>query len=525
MWKGVARMSQTALQRLEVLQRLNGKSKNWVNKEVYRLLYKKDLYIIAYERIKSKPGNMTQGTDKATIDGFSSKWIDSIIHNLKTEKFQFRPVRRTEIPKANGGKRKLGIPTIRDKIVQEVMRMILESIYDSQKGAYFHKSSHGFRPNKGTHTALKEYRQKWQATNWIVEGDIKGCFDNIDHHILVNILKEKIQDEKFIRLIWKLLRAGYMEFGTFANSLVGTPQGGLVSPILANVYLNELDNKAEELKKKFNKGLAKQRNPEYGRISSKRGYYLKKNGGKATPYIKELTKQMRNMPWGITDDPEFIRLRYIRYADDWILGVCGSLELAKQVKEELKIFLQEKLKLTLSEEKTKITHAQSGQAHFLGTDLSNGRNGGHIFVTTTTRKAKRCYKSRAGKTTPTMKAPIAKLVQKLCLKGFCTPIGVPSCKDGWTTLDTDQIITRFNSINRGIQNYYRFVDNFAKIGRIQYILKFSLAKTLAKKYRISVSKVFKRFGKNITFRTKSTNGKTYVVSFYNNHDWTRQSSA
>ncbi|WP_420975145.1 group II intron reverse transcriptase/maturase [Bacillus thuringiensis] len=518
-------MSQTALQRLEVLQKLNGKNKNWVNKEVYRLLYKKDLYIIAYERIKSKPGNMTQGTDKATIDGFSSKWIESIIHDLKNEKFQFKPVRRTEIPKANGGKRKLGIPTIRDKIVQEVMRIILDSIYDSPKGAYFHKSSHGFRPNKGTHTALKEYRQKWQATNWIIEGDIKGCFDHIDHHILINILKKKIQDEKFIRLTWKLLRAGYMEFGTFANSLIGTPQGGLVSPILANVYLHELDNKAEELKNKFNKGKAKRRNPEYGRIASKRGYYLKKNSGKITPTIKELTKQMRNMSWGITNDPEFIRLRYIRYADDWILGVCGSLELAKQVKEEFKFFLQEKLKLTLSEEKTSITHAQSGQAHFLGTDLSNGRSGGHIFVTTTTQKAKRHYKSRAGKTTPTMKASITKLVQKLCLKGFCTPNGVPLCKDGWTTLDTDQIISRFNSINRGIQNYYRFVDNFAKIGRIQYILKFSLAKTLAKKYRISVSKVFKRFGKNITFRTKSTNGKTYVVSFYNNHDWTRQPSA
>jgi len=222
-------MSQTALQRLEVLQQLNGKNKSWVNKEVYRLLYKEDLYLIAYERIKSKPGNMTPGTDDHTIDGFSKKWINSIIQDLKKERFQFKPVRRTEIPKPNGGKRKLGIPTIRDKIVQEVMRMILECIYDSPKGAYFHESSHGFRTNKGTHTALQEFRQKWQATNWIIEGDIKGCFDTFDHHILINTLKKKIQDEKFIRLIWKLLRAGYVEFRTVANSLVGTPQGGIVS--------------------------------------------------------------------------------------------------------------------------------------------------------------------------------------------------------------------------------------------------------------------------------------------------------
>jgi group II intron reverse transcriptase/maturase len=439
-------MSQTALQRLEVLQRLNGRNKNWVNKKIYRLLYKEDLYVIAYERMKSKPGNMTPGTDNNTIDGFSKKWIDSTIQNLKTEKFQFKPVRRTEIPKPNGGKRKLGIPTIQDKVVQEVMRMILEAVY-SPKGSYFHESSHGFRPNKGTHTALKEYRQKWQATNWIIEGDIKGCFDNVDHHILIITLKKKIQDEKFIRLIWKLLRAGYMEFRTFANSLVGTPQGGIVSPILANVYLHELDNWVEELKIRHNKGKTKRRNNEYARLVALRGYYLKKNKGEITPKIKELTKKVRSMPWSIPNDPEFIRLRYIRYADDWILGINGPLKLAKQVKEELKLFLQRELKLTLSEEKTNITHAQTGQAHFLGTDLSNGRNGGHIFITITRKKAHRQYKSRAGKTTPTMKAPIRKIVQRLCLRGFCTPEGVPTCKDGWTTLDIDQIISRFSSTN------------------------------------------------------------------------------
>ncbi|WP_034671746.1 reverse transcriptase/maturase family protein, partial [Ectobacillus panaciterrae] len=309
-------MSQTALQRLGVLQRLNGKSKNWVNQEIYRLLYKEDLYVIAYERIKSKPGNMTPGTDNNTIDGFSKEWIHSIIQDLRTEKFQFKPVRRTEIPKANGGKRKLGIPTIRDKMVQEVMRIILEAIYDSPEGSCFHESSHGFRPNKGTHTALKEYRQKWQTTNWIIEGDIKGCFDHIDHHILIDILKKKIQDEKFIRLVWKLLRAGYMEFKTLANSLSGTPQGGIVSPVLANIYLNELDNKVKELQNSLNKGKTKRRNVEYTRLVALRGYYLKRSGGEVTPKIKELTERVRNIPSRVTNDPEFIRLRYIRYADD-----------------------------------------------------------------------------------------------------------------------------------------------------------------------------------------------------------------
>jgi len=259
----LTRMSQKTLERLEHLRRLNS-NRQWVNYELYRLLYQEDLYIVAYERIKSKPGNMTPGTDEETLDGFSLETIRGIIHEMKTEQFQFKPVRTTFIPKANGKLRKLGIPCVRDKVVQEVMHMILETIYDSPYGPYFKDTSHGFRPNRSCHTALREFRGKWTAVNWLIEGDIRACFDELDHHVLVSILRQKIEDERFLNLIWKLLNAGYMDLhGIKRDSLIGSPQGGIISPILANAYLHELDEFVEGLQVQQEKGRKKRRDPIY----------------------------------------------------------------------------------------------------------------------------------------------------------------------------------------------------------------------------------------------------------------------
>src|SRR5213080_4723843 len=179
---------------------------------------------------------MTPGTDGMTLDGWSLTTIRAIIQEMQTEHFQFKPVRTVFIPKANGKMRKLGIPSTRDKIVQEVIRLILEGIYDSPQGPYFHDASHGFRPNRSCHTALREIRGKWPALNWFLEGDIRSCFDEIEHGTLVALLRRKIRDERFLNLIWKLLRAGYLDLrGQRGDSLAGTPQGSLASPILANV--------------------------------------------------------------------------------------------------------------------------------------------------------------------------------------------------------------------------------------------------------------------------------------------------
>ncbi len=514
--------SRKTLQRLERLRQLNT-DREWVNCNLYRLMYKEDLYIIAYERIKSAPGNLTPGSDKRTIDGFSLNTIHEIIQEMRTEQFQFKPVRTIYIPKSNGKKRKLGIPSTRDKIVQEVIRTILECIYDSPKGPYFHETSHGFRPNHSCHTALREIRGKWPALNWFLEGDIQSCFDAIDHGILVNLLRKKIRDERFLNLIWKLLRAGYLDLREARHdSLAGTPQGGLASPILANVYLHELDEKVEEMRQRIERGgQRKKKNPLHRKLTERKLRLVKK-GATRTKEFRELVRQIRSIPAVQVNDPNFIRLKYLRYADDWIIGICGPQAMAEQVKEEVKIFLSQHLKLTLSAEKTKITHARKEQAHFLGTRLTIGREGIQRVVTTYNGSA-RPIKRRSTGSEIVMTAPKEELIQKLHAKGFCTAKGQPTTKLSWIYLDADQIIVLYNGINRGIQNYYRFADNFGFFARIQYILKFSLAHTLAAKYKCSVRQVFKRFGKTPTIIVKAKDGKRdRCIAFYNNTDWKKQ---
>ncbi len=517
-------MSQETLERLEHLRKLNS-NRQWVNHELYRLLYQEELYIVAYERMKSKPGNMTFGTDDETLDGFSIDAIREIILEMRTEQFRFRPVRQQFIPKPNGKKRKLGIPCVRDKVVQEVIRMILEAIYDSPHGPYFSKASHGFRPHRSCHTALQEFRGKWIGMNWLLEGDIRACFDELDHRILITILQKKIQDQRFLNLIWKILNAGYMDLhGVKKESLIGSPQGGIVSPILANVYLHELDELVEGLRAKLEKGKKKRLNPTYRKLSLRKGRLLKRGETKSKAF-KEIVKQMRAIPAMRVDDPDFSRVRYLRYADDWVVGICGSHALAEDLKQQIKTFLGEKLKLTLSEEKTCITNARTEEAFFLGTILKIGY-GGEAKVTQQTNCLGISFKRRSTGWQTVMNAPLHKLIKRLSERGFCTKEGKPTSKAGWSHLDADQIIHLYSSINRGVQNYYRFADNWKQLNHVQHILRTSLAKTLGRKYQISAVKVYKRFGKEITLTLPGKEGKEdRKVSFYFNRDWTKNRNA
>src|SRR5262249_21423272 len=276
--KGVTRMSSKALIRLEALQKCNA-DPAWVNADLYRLLYKDDFFVVAYEKIKSAPGNMTPGTDGVTLDGFSLRAIQDLTSAFRDESFQFKPSRREYIPKANGKMRPLGIPSPRDKIAQEVIHMVLEAIYDSPKGPTFRDCSHGFRPGRGTHTALREFRTKWSGVTWIIEGDIKSCFDEIDHHVLVSLLRKRIAAERFLGLIWKALRAGYLWGKERRGSFVGTPQGSVCSPILANVYLHELDLFVEGLREKYERGRVRRGNPAYSLVNCRRQRALTRTGG------------------------------------------------------------------------------------------------------------------------------------------------------------------------------------------------------------------------------------------------------
>jgi group II intron reverse transcriptase/maturase len=503
------------LERLEVIRKLNVK-REWVNERLYGLTTKEDLLIVAYEWLKSQPGNMTPGSDNETLDGFSMKTIKELSEQLRTERYQPRPVRTTYIPKANGRKRKLGIPCPKDKIVQEVVHMILEAVYDSPHGAYFWESSHGFRRTRSCHTALQEVQRKWSGVTWLIEGDISQCFDDIDHEILIGILREKIKDERFITLIKKILKAGYLDISRVVkHSLAGTHHGGIISPILSNVYLHELDEYIEQLRGKYERGKQRKPNPEY-RSLVRRRIRLAKAGKAGAKEYKALTKEMRKLPSADPNDEGFVRLRYIRYADNWVVGVIGSHELAEEIKEKIGQFVKSKLNLTLSQEKTRITNAKSEETEFLGYRIRLGRSAKEQKVTRSTNGSGRVFRRRSTGMQVVLKAPIEKVLKRLTHKGFCDGRGNPTVKKGWTILDEDQIINLFSSVNRGLLQYYRPADNWAEMRRIQYILKFSLAKTLAMKLRKPITRVIRKSRIQTIVRTKA--GEK-VISFYQNSDW------
>lgn len=222
--------------------------------------------MLAYKNIYANDGSMTPGMDGTTLDGMSSRRIDGIIASLKDRSYQPNPARREYIPEKSdpNKKRPLGIPSANDKLVQEVVRLILESIYEPS----FSEHSHGFRPRRSCHTALLHLQRTFTGAKWFVEGDIKACFDSFDHHVLIDILRRRIADETFIALMWKFLKAGYMEQWEYHKTYSGTPQGSGISPILANIYLNELDKHIADYKASFDQGssLSRKVNPEYERM-------------------------------------------------------------------------------------------------------------------------------------------------------------------------------------------------------------------------------------------------------------------
>lgn len=508
------------IERLNVLRKKNA-DRSWVNKDLYRILYKLDLYIIAYERIKSKPGNMTEGTDGKTIDGTSVEEIAQIIREIRDESYQPKPVKTVYIPKSDGKLRKLGIPSFKDKLIQEGVRMVLEAIYDSPQGSYFLDSSHGFRSGRSCHSAIREIQRKWSGVNWFLEGDIAKCFDDINHEKLIRIMELKIQDTRLLNLIRKLLNAGYMETQGVRRDLIsGTPQGGIISPILANIYLTALDEYIEKAKRELEQKPLKDPNPEYRELVRKKEK-LAKEGKTKTTEFRETLNRLRVLPSLKPNDEHFVRIKYIRYADDWLIGIMGSKAKAQQFKESIKNFLKEELDLHLSGEKTIITNAREKEAKFLGFRIKAGRTNKTQKVTTSTNASKKTFKRRSTGWEIIVEAPIDELIKKLEKKGFAKE-GKPVSKSAWSLLDQDQIILLFSAINRGIQNYYRPCDNFVEVRRIQYILKFSLGKTLGEKMKIGLPEVI-RTGK-MTYKYQTTKGEK-AVTFYKNTDWTTKREA
>ena len=493
---------------------------DYVYDRIYRNLYNQELFLQAYQNIYASQGKMTTGTDGQTIDAMSLERINRLIETLKDESYQPKPSRRTYIPKKNGKTRPLGIPSIDDKLVQEVIRMMLESMYENS----FEDNSHGFRPNKSCHTALRMIQNRFVRCKWFVEGDIKGFFDNIDHNVMINILRKRIRDERFLRLIRKFLNAGYMEDNQLHQSYSGTPQGGIISPILANIYLDQFDKYMAELKKRFDRGEKRAVNKEYRKLSDKRVRLRRKLENTQSEEerqtllksIWELDKIHKSIPCKNPMDADFRRLQYVRYADDFIIGIIGTKEDARTIKQEISAYIASQLKLELSDEKTLVTKA-TDRAKFLGFE---------IRVTpqsNLTKKTKSGTKARNFSGHVMLEVPTS-VIQKKLLELGAMKIEVHNRTESWTPIHRGNLVGRtdlsildqYNGEVRGFCNYYSIANNRSKLHKFRYIMEYSFYKTLACKYRTSKRKIIAKYriGKDIGVKYQDNQGKEKVRLFW-----------
>ena len=506
-------------------KRLEGISKCSINgervRDLYKLLINKpEIWELAYANISSNDGATTKGIDVVTADGRSVERNQEIMNQLRNGTYRPKPTRRVYIPKSNGKKRPLGIPTFTDKLVQEACRIILEAIYEP----VFSKFSFGFRKGIGTHDALKSTQKRFTGTKWFIEFDIKGYFDNIDHQILMKLLREKINDERFTALIGWMLKAGYIEDWKFNKTYSGTPQGGVISPILANVYLHELDVFMTNLFHQTCKGDERKVRKEYKKLCNHKEYLRKtldrmrdenlefapvnKTGIKSPvagctrdEIVKELEKlteeQMETRCYDQLD-PDYRRLQYIRYADDFLLGFIGSKIEAEVIMEDIKRFLQETLRLECSEEKTKIVHHSKGviflryhlvtksmkaHANRVGHQMVKGRSvrrrlwgGGDIYLLIPESKVREYIKRRRyGNLNNRSDYEAMHRAELLNSSDY-------------------EILSQYNNEVRNFAEHCKIAKNFyQRLSLLHYIAQRSLVKTLAAKHKISVSQVYRRY--------------------------------
>ena len=503
---------------MEILTKLQENSKknhDEVFTRLYRYLLRPDIYYVAYQHLYSNKGAGTKGVTDDTADGFSEIYIENIIEALKNEMYQPKPVRRTYIKKSNGKMRPLGLPVFTDKLIQEAIRMILEAIYEP----IFSNYSHGFRPKRSCHTALAQIKKEFTGARWFIEGDIKGCFDNINHAILVEIINQKIKDARFLKLIRLFLKAGYMEDWKYHETYSGCPQGGIISPILANIYLNELDRHVMKIKKEFDVATKTRYTPEYTKLVGLRKRLhnkIKNSNGiereKLIEEYKSATAQMLKLPAKQCDDK---KIKYVRYADDFLIAVNGNRQDCEKIKQELTEFISTTLKMELSQEKTLITHSNT-PARFLGYTVRVRRD--------QQIKPKGKFKTRSMNNKVELNIPFKDKIEKFLFlngivkqrsdNGRLEPIHRPQLLNR-----TDlEIVTIYNAELRGICNFYGLASNFNKLIYFNYLMEYSCLKTLAGKHRSKVSKIRAMYkdgtGKwAIPYETKTGIKKMYFANY------------
>jgi group II intron reverse transcriptase/maturase len=437
--------------------------------ELYRQMFNPQLYLLAYGRLYANKGAMTPGVTPETVDGMSLDRITRVIDAMRHERYRFHPARRVLIPKKNGKKRPLGLPTWMDKIVGEVVRLLLEAYYEPR----FSDRSHGFRPRRGCHTALREVAATWSGTTWFIEGDISDCFGSLDHAVLIDTLAEKIHDNRFLRLVRNMLTAGYLEDWVYEATLSGAPQGGTASPVLSNIYLHKLDEFVETvLIPQYTRGIRRVPHRAYREVINAMARAFRRDD--RTEY-RSLRRKLRAMPSQDPDDPGYRRLRYIRYADDHLLGFAGPKAEAEEIKQRLTQFLHDELKLELSADKTLLTHARTGAARFLGYEINvqDGRN----RLTAGRRMVNGVVSLRVP--TDVIKTKSAPYLQR----------GQPAPRPGLVNKDDHTIVATYGAEYRGVVQYYLLAGNVYRLNRLHWVMQTSLLKTLATKHRSTVSKM------------------------------------
>ncbi len=465
--------------------------------ELYRQLFNPQMYLLAYGRLYSNHGAMTPGVDGETVDGMSQAKIGRVIDALRHERYRFAPAKRVYIPKKNGKKRPLGLPSWSDKLVGEVVRLLLEAYYEPR----FSDHSHGFRPRRGCHTALSAVDNTWTGTTWFIEGDISDCFGSLDHEVMLSTLGEKLHDNRFLRLIRNMLQAGYLEDWLWNATLSGAPQGGVVSPVLSNIYLDRLDKFVETvLVPEYTRGGVRAHNPAHNRVT-KAIMRARERGDRVT--VRELRKRQRSLPRGDPHDPGYRRLKYVRYADDHLLGFIGPKAEAEQIKARLARFLQDDLKLELNEEKTLITHARTQAAKFLGYEITVQHSRVRRRVNGDIR----------------LRVPMA------VIKAKCAPyckLGKPEHRTELMNRDDLTIISTYGAEYRGLVNYYLLAGDVWRLNRLNWVAMTSMLKTLAAKHRSTVTKMARKFktvvvtpsGPRTGFQASvERNGRKYTATF------------
>lgn len=519
----------TAIRRLEMLPVLarNGKPVNGL----FRLLTHRPLWTTGLARIKRNKGAGTPGIDNTKVTDLGEAEIETLIQQLMEHAYKPVPVRRVHIPKSNGKMRPLGIPTAKDRLVQEVVRSLLDPIFETT----FSNASHGFRKGRSCHTALEEIKKVWTGTKWIVEVDIKGYFDNIDHSILLKLLRRRIEDEHFVRLIESMLKAGFLEDWKYHDTHSGTPQGGIISPLLANIYLHELDVEMSGLIASFDKGTRRKQNRTWLSLQSKvkharqRVEHFRSLGKdiEANQWLEKhgnLRKEMLASPPSDQMDPDYRRLRYIRYADDFLIGVIGSRCDAFDIMQHVRGFLACELNLCVSEEKSGVRKATDG-VEFLGYGVKVFSRPSLLKVVKHSdgrRLARRSMTDRIQ-----LHVPYEKIGQFASRHSYGnTETFKAYHRANLLHCDDLEIVDIYNSEIRGYANYYVLArDMKQRFARLELIWQSSLLKTLAAKHGITMMRAVRRYrvGPSRFVVKRSTERKTVMREFWRLADVVRAS--